>query len=228
MGLFPDIMIDIETLDTKPTAGILSIGIVLFDVNNINKDLIEIEILIDTNDLQKYNFTSSQSTLEWWNKQPEQVRNRAFTDGNRVSILEGLTKLNNICEEYKPIRFWSQGINFDFVILENALNECKITPYWKFYQLRDSRTIQNILNYIPINKPAESHNAIEDCKYQISVVKYVYNKLLNDSTKLKNNNLEYKNNVNNWNCACNANNFWYRTTCFKCKTPKDININDIS
>lgn len=224
---YTDIMIDIETTDTKPTSGILSIAVVAFNVNESTIDSKSLEILINSSEIEKYGLTKSSSTMEWWMKQKEEVRNRAFLDGNRKELPEALTLLNNFCKEVKPFRYWSQGINFDFVILENAMDKCNIVPYWKFYELRDSRTVQNLLPRIPIEKPRNAHNAVEDCVYQIKVLHYVYSKLFTknilaatDAYKSMNSN-QSKRDLSNWLCPCGCSNFWHRNVCYICNAPKD-------
>jgi hypothetical protein len=220
---YTDIMIDIETTDTKPTSGILSIAVVAFNVNDSTIESKSLELLILSSEIEKYELTKSKSTMDWWMKQKEEVRNRAFVEGDRKELPEALTLLNKFCKENKPVRYWSQGINFDFVILENAMDKCNIVPNWKFYELRDSRTVQNLLQRIPIDKPKNAHNAVEDCLYQIRVLHYVYNKLFTKDIKNTNGNTVIKSNrdLSNWLCACGCSNFYYRNVCYICKASKD-------
>ncbi len=228
---FTDVMIDIETTSTKYNACILSIGIVAFNLysTSTTEDESEsLELLIDKKSCDDLNLHTCENTMKWWSTQKPEVRRRAFEDGPRLSIKEALVKLNDFCKKIKCKRYWAQGINFDYIVLENAYTQLNITPIWKFYQLRDSRTIQHMLEDTP-KKPEDAHDAISDCKHQIKVVKYVYSKLfphssttssntvILPSTSLKTEETNYQFRQGQWKCTqCDGMNFSTRLNCFKC------------
>ena len=229
MSTFTDIMIDIETASTKNNACVLSIGVVAFNLYTISEDNIDsLELLIDKKSCDDIHLHTCENTMKWWSIQKPEVRKRAFEDGPRLSIRDALVKLNDFCKKYKCKRYWSQGINFDYIVLENAYNQLNISPVWKFWQLRDSRTIQHMLTDTP-NKPEDAHDAISDCKHQIKVIQYVYNKLMpsqmsneNINTSLSSSSSTTTTSVYNfrkgdWKCnVCSATNFSTRLNCFKC------------
>jgi hypothetical protein len=58
--------------------------------------------------------------------------------------------------------FWSQG-NFDYIILENIYKMLDMNVPWKFWQIRDSRTLFDICNINIKNINSEGlHNALSD------------------------------------------------------------------
>jgi hypothetical protein len=235
MSTFTDVMIDIETTSTKNNACILSIGVVAFnlfstlDENNINS----LELLIDKKSCDDIHLHTCENTMKWWSIQKPEVRKRAFEDGPRLTIKDALVQLSEFCKKIKCKRYWSQGINFDYIVLENAYTQLNLSPVWKFWQLRDSRTIQHMLTDIP-SKPEDAHDAISDCKHQIKVIQYVYNKLMpeqmsnsNNTTTFTSTNTSlsssssyssiYNFRKGDWKCSvCNASNFSTRLNCFKC------------
>lgn len=230
MNTFTDVMIDIETASTKYNACILSMGIVAFNLYSLSDNTDSLELLIDKKSCDDLNLHICENTMKWWSTQKPEVRRRAFEDGPRLNIKEALIKLNDFCKKYKFKRYWSQGINFDYIVLENAYTQLNMNPSWKFWQLRDSRTIQHMVSDTP-NKPEDVHDAISDCKHQIKVIQYVYNKLMPNqmnneniisdtlSTSLSSNSSTsvYNFRKGDWNCrACNATNFSTRLNCFKC------------
>jgi len=232
MNTFTDVMIDIETASIKYNACILSIGIVAFNLYSPSDNTDSLELLIDKKSCDDLNLHTCENTMKWWSTQKPEVRRRAFEDGPRLNIKEALIKLNDFCKKYKCKRYWSQGINFDYIVLENAYTQLNMNPTWKFWQLRDSRTIQHMLSDTP-NKPEDAHDAISDCKHQIKVIQYVYNKLMPDqmnnenitsdtlstSVSLNSNSSTsvYNFRKGDWNCrVCNATNFSTRLNCFKC------------
>ena len=88
-------MLDLETLSTRPNAVILTIGAVKFDPFggevNTEKGLyyrinVDEQIAIDRHVME--------STVEWWGKQAEEVREEALGDTDRVSLEEFTAGLN--------------------------------------------------------------------------------------------------------------------------------------
>ena len=179
-----DVMIDIETQSTKYNASIVAIAAIKFDpftyienwtINEIDEKN-KIEILIDLEDSKRYNLDIDESTMTWWSRQPESVRKHIFEDCPRVTLREGLDLLNSFVSGSR--RYWCQGINFDPIVLESSYRECGVNPKWKFWELRDSRTISKLVkSYELPNKPETSHNALDDCFYQINVVQKVFESL---------------------------------------------------
>lgn len=206
-------MIDIETASTECNAVILSIGAVCFSLSTQDYIGDSIELLIEKEDGDKLGLHTSQDTLNWWSKQPKEVYEQAFIKGPRVSTKEALTQLNLFIEKYPTIKqYWCQGINFDPVVLESAYKACGLVPKWKFYQLRDSRTIQYLLPKLPFSKPKDAHTPVADCLYQIKVVQYVLQTLKKDSSTK-----QLTPNPDDWVCVgCQTLNYSYRKECYKC------------
>lgn len=158
-----DLMIDIETLDTLPTSAILSIGAVYFDretgeISDKFYTRIEFSNAVAIG-------TVSPLTLEWWSKQSEEARNEAFS---------GKEHPFNACHDFskfiKPNTLvWGNGSVFDITILENWFRMCEIEIPWKFWNVRDVRTIVDWFNIDTrlYTREGVHHNAIDDCLHQI-------------------------------------------------------------
>ena len=238
--MFTDVMIDIESASTEPNALILSIGLVKFNMFTGCSSNLSCEILIDVSEFfeftQDENHTQTtisyktgtsspyhiaRDTITWWNTQSNQTRQHTFCNGQRVNISDALHQINTFCstdETTKIERFWAQGINFDPVVLEFAFKQNSIKPCWSYYQWRDSRTVSSLVpRYIwPKRNSLEAHDALSDCHYQIQV-------LLASLASLKmkpSSTLTITPKPGDWKCVCGANNFAYRTTCFKCNSRK--------
>lgn len=239
--MYTDIMLDIETASTEYNAVILSIGAVCFSIGNTDLPSPAIELLIDKEDGDRLGLHTSEETLKWWNTQPKEVYSHAFIDGPRVSTKEALLGLNEFISTYPTIKqYWCQGINFDPVVLENAYKKCGLAPKWKFYQLRDSRTVQHLIPSLPFSKPKDAHTPVADCLYQIKVVQHVLRSLSAQPPRddwtcvgCQSTNHSYRQECykcfkdkhgnqtpvrEDWICSgCNVKNFGYRKSCFKCK-----------
>jgi hypothetical protein len=84
-----DIMLDLETLSTRPESVILTIGAVKFDPwgEDVDTDNV-LYYRVNVDEQLAMDRHVLESTIEWWGKQPEEVREEALGDSNRVSLDE--------------------------------------------------------------------------------------------------------------------------------------------
>ena len=104
-------MIDIETLAQTPDSVILSLGAVKFNPYSMNDPTDGIYFKIDVDEQLKLGRVVQNETLEWWTKQPEDVREEALSEHDRVSLDEVYRQLNKIVVGVDAV--WAQGTVFD-------------------------------------------------------------------------------------------------------------------
>ena len=168
-----DIMLDIETLSTRPDAVVLTLGAVKFSpwASEVDTDT-GLYVRVDVDEQLALDRHVQQDTVEWWGKQAEEVREEALGDANRTSVTELLNQLNKFVVGVDNI--WCQGPVFDIVILENLYRQVERPTPWQFWQIRDSRTLFGV-HGDPRGKGAKgAHNALIDCYYQAEAVQQVY------------------------------------------------------
>ena len=88
-------MIDLETLDTKPSCQILSLGAVKFNALTNDEPHSELYIKPDIDQQDTAGRTASDSTIEWWSKQDPKAMEEAFSEAGRMDVdtmLDQLTK----------------------------------------------------------------------------------------------------------------------------------------
>lgn len=169
-------MIDLETLGTGPDCVVLTIGGVKFNPNTISSPREELYHKFEVDEQLNKGRTTLESTLEWWGKQEESVREEALGDSNRTPVLEVLHALNKWCVGVDTI--WCQGPAFDIVILENLFKQYNHHIPWPFWKIKDSRTLFGIMPKDP-RKAIDfaAHNALEDCKVQALCVQQTIKEL---------------------------------------------------
>lgn len=170
-------MIDIETLDTKPTATILSVGAYKFDPYNDKepRDRFYKKILVDNQD--DLGRTVGETTLEWWTKQDEMIREEAMDQTGAITVDEFLQDLTKWLVGVDIL--WGHGYGFDYTILENMYNGNNIHAPWSVYSLRDSRTIFTVMPSDPRKSMQQNlHNAVEDAYYQAKAIQVTYKYLM--------------------------------------------------
>jgi hypothetical protein len=168
-----DVMLDLETLSTRPESVILTIGAVKFDPW---KDDVDAESglyhRVDVDQQLALGRHVQEETVQWWANQPAEVFEEAMGETGRVDLETMCADLNRFLVGVNNI--WCQGPAFDIVILENLYRQLvKPTP-WQFWQIRDSRTLFGVHGDPREKDRKAAHNALMDCYYQAIGVQQVY------------------------------------------------------
>lgn len=177
-----DIMIDLETLDTTPTATILTIGAVKFDpfgddINNPKCEKLYLKVDLDSCD--RIGLTVSPRTIEWWGQQDQAAQDEAFDPNNRIQIEDAFAQLYKFCWGAK--RVWSHGAGFDVPICEHVYRTIGKAVPWQFWEVRCTRTLFDI-GINPHRPPVLKHHALEDAWNQAVGVQNVFNTLKTSTT----------------------------------------------
>lgn len=156
-----DLMLDIETLGTRPGCVILSIAAVPF---NVFSPLDYFYERVSSESCVGRGLSIDAKTAEWWLRQSAQARDEAF--GGSLSIDIALVKLSDYITELGEVVVWGNGASFDAPILEAAYDVCNIKVPWKYTNARCFRTLKELFPAVPYRKPVFAHNALEDAKAQ--------------------------------------------------------------
>lgn len=166
------VMIDLETLGTRPGCVILSIGAVRFcpETKRIGQTFYR---NISVEDSRLYHFQEDPKTVQWWSQQAPKVRDRLLD--NPVSVRAALTELDEfLCNESghrdRDLQVWCQGGSFDFPILSAAYDRLQMTQPWDFWNERDSRTFLQVAKqttgFMPTKLATGAHDALADATHQ--------------------------------------------------------------
>ena len=157
-------MIDLEGLATGPDTTILTIAAQAFDP--FGSDYYDRHYYARVTLESQENRTIDDGTIEWWATQPAHAREEAFGEQDRIPLDQALDELGRLIWHSKMI--WAQGPTYDCNILEHAYKSYGKALPWKYYQVRDSRTVFSLWPELPI--PPTSHHALEDCRRQIGML----------------------------------------------------------
>lgn len=170
-----DIMLDLETLGTRPGCVILTLGAVKFDPYSLREPGPGIYFRVDVDEQTALGREVQEDTLNWWISQADDIREEALGENERVSLDTLYRDLNKFLVGADSI--WAQGPLFDFAILENLYRQMGWPTPWQYWQIRDSRTLFGVHGDPREKNKAGLHNALEDCVSQATAVQQVYNKL---------------------------------------------------
>lgn len=195
------LMVDLETLDTSPTAHVLSASVVMFDP--ITGEVMEMPEKTEAmpvynvinwafREKKPMNFglshqrdaTLSVSTLSWWLNKNRQYFNELTGEytASDTSFQDFIRRLNDelrilIDIEELNVCVWCTG-SFDLDILRSASERYGVkwaVPYWAYKDVRVTRELAE--DFELISDMEASHNAYEDCLRQIKYVSAVYGRL---------------------------------------------------
>ena len=163
------LMIDLETLATTPEATVLTIGACKFDPHGNTID----ETLYMRVDIDSQDRDIDPNTLEWWSKQDKQIQEEAFSDGDRIPLQQAMKQLYSF--GFGTTNVWSHGSIFDIVIIENICRKIQQAVTWKFWEVRDTRTLFDLADVSVFVEG--KHNALNDALAQAKAVQQSYKKL---------------------------------------------------
>lgn len=162
MDQFDDIMLDLETLGTKPGCTVLSIGAVAFNENGLGRELY---VTVNRLSCDKVGLIEDAGTIRWWQTQaPEARQLLEDTDGDGGLPLEdALHTFSAFFLSFGPkTRLWGNGADFDNPILGDAYHAAKIQPPWAPYSGRCYRTLKSFAPEVKIVREGVYHNALSD------------------------------------------------------------------
>ena len=178
-----DVMLDLESLSTRPDAVILTLGAVKFDPYTPDHfgDTLYLRIDVDTQIADgRY---VEEDTIDWWGRQHPDVREEALGVTGRVSVMDTIKQLSKFLVGVKNI--WAQGSVFDIGCLENFYRQYGVPAPWYYWQIRDSRTLFGVHGDPREKNKLDLHNALADCVSQAQAVQEIYSALKIPNPKIK-------------------------------------------
>lgn len=162
-----NVMIDIETMSTKSNAAITSIGAVTmdFEKGELGKSVFYVPVDLRTS-VEKNGHLCADTVL-WWLTQSKEAIEGMINDVTPLDVALHELSLwlnSHVADGY---RIWSNGANFDGVILREAYSNCGMESPWNFRSEMCYRTMRIMNKHIEaVQLNGVSHNALDDAKYQ--------------------------------------------------------------
>lgn len=170
--MYSEIIGDIETLDTKNSAVVVSIGLVKFNLDeDDNYDTLEDEersfyAVLDLDEqINTHGRTASAGTVTFWIGQDKQAQHVFKEKREAVEVvLKAITKWvgrNNS-------NLWGNGNVFDNVILRSLYADYDLPFPFRYWEDLDLRTLKYLSGSPKLNIPkGVAHNALDDAKYEV-------------------------------------------------------------
>lgn len=166
-----DVMLDIETLGTRPGSVVWAIGAVAM---NLEQGIVNNSVfysVINVESARQIGLTVDDATLTWWRTQDHTALTELHTamqsDGG-IPIKTALTEFGVWLSQYnsEKVRVWGNGADFDQPLLAEAYYKADLTPPWSWRNNRCYRTIKNTLPGPKFIQPEIKHHALYDAHAQ--------------------------------------------------------------
>lgn len=176
-------MLDLETLDTRPRAKILSVGALAFDPHGTTLAA-DAPSFYGVVDAVSYGadepFTEDAATRAWWDRQGADARAEVFDNPAarpwRDVVADVVAWLRaQASAGRQPLYVWANSPAFDCTILANAIQCAGHAQPWRYYAQRDVRSLGALagLRYTTFRDMREAsgatdvaHHALADCRMQ--------------------------------------------------------------
>ncbi len=190
-----EMMFDLETLDTEPSAVVLSVGAVIWETGQMPDDgPLQWQVRkMDGQFMRTLNIqsqvergrTMSERTLLWWMQQDADAQAEAFASV-RTPIHQVMQQFDDFAQFGKDLgvnAYWASPSTFDFPIWESLSKMAGIEEPWHYRQVRDVRTVVAEASYsanshkptVPIH--GKAHQPVTDCMWQIDLLTAARNKI---------------------------------------------------
>lgn len=179
-------MIDAETLDTEPSAVVLELSTVLFDVESTYQPITPATYIFDRNHQVSVYRTVSQDTLDWWD---EKLSDKSYAPPDKIYLEQlhtnksvNITPMDAhtaITESLKQVTgyIWCKGASFDFPIIKSFFRSFGLSDpfsdnknYRKQMDLRTYETIARDMGFTEYTTHRKgAHISFDDCIDQITM-----------------------------------------------------------
>lgn len=172
---FQHMMIDLETMGSRPGCAIATIGAVMFDpVFGDTGD--RFYCRIDLGSCVQAGLRLEPDTVVWWLKQSDAAR-AELTRDDGLQLRYGLQAFGEFWRAHDARFIWSHGANFDGPIIAAAFEAVNMAIPWKYWDARDTRTIYDLAGVKPVRSIGVAHHAKDDAVNQADAVIAAYAKL---------------------------------------------------
>lgn len=164
--------IDLECLDLRPSALVLSAGLVAFTVPGGVVGTFYTEP--HKGEQGAKGRTIRPETMEWWGEQSNEAQRVLLSDGIPVhESLAGITHFFNRWNTgfYRVEGVWGWGSDFDNAMLQDLFVDFDWKVPWSYKLNRCGRTVAALAGGAPPPPQGTKHHALDDAMYQAEYIR---------------------------------------------------------
>ena len=172
------IMLDLETMGTRPDAAIVAIGACVFDPYDTGRGADTFYERVSLRSSLAAGLSLDASTVEWWIAQAPAAKAETFTSDECYPLQDTILRFASWMRsagDPRDTAVWGNGATFDNVVLRSAYRAVGLEPGWSF---RNDKCYRTVVGLCPTNIPFERvgiyHCAVDDAVSQALHLQKVY------------------------------------------------------
>lgn len=157
------IMLDLETMGTRPGAIIRAVAAVKFTVEEGIVDRLYFPVC--SNSCEALGMAFDGDTVQWWLAQDDSARRELLRPAADIRSVLGV--LSWFCDvgPTEKLAIWGCGANFDPPLLEWAYRAASLPVPWSFLDVRCYRTLKGLFPD-QRQRGKVAHHALKDAEWQ--------------------------------------------------------------
>lgn len=164
------VMLDLETLGTRPGCAILSVGAVFFSSTLPQWKGPTFYSAIAAGSGQGSGLHEDPDTLAWWGRQKPEAR-KVWEE---IKVAPVMTRVLEQFSDYvlsnaadpRTVQVWGNGADFDNPILSAAYKAITMPQPWGAFHGRCYRTLKSLNTGVRLVRSGTHHNALDDALSQ--------------------------------------------------------------
>ena len=160
-----DLMLDTETLGTRPGCVVMSVALVTVDekMTSFTKN-------ISVSDQGTHGLVIDPLTQAWWDAQPASTYEACRAGASDLrSVLKSVNEW--IIQTGRLERLWCHGAGFDAPIVEELYWRARVPCPWRYWTVRDTRTAYDLAGVdLKFYRSGVHHSALDDAKSQVAAL----------------------------------------------------------
>lgn len=162
------VMLDLETLGTRPGAILRSIGAVAFTLDGMIGACFDRNI--DQDSCIGAGLHMEADAVAWWQRQSAEVEAALLVAPHLLA--EVVEDFHRWFKEQGATELWCHGANFDEPLWRAAAYAVNQVPPWKYWNVRCTRTLYAATGFDPKSVPRIGlhHSALDDALTQVHCV----------------------------------------------------------
>lgn len=159
-----NVMLDLETMGTRPGSVIVSVGAIEFDPKTaaLGRTFYQTCSIASAVDV---GLAMDPETVTWWLQQNESARQELTkAKGDLKSVLVAFSHWMFHCG--KDVKVWGNGSDFDNALLAEAYRRVNEPIPWLFWNNRCYRTMKSLFRTVKLEREGTHHNALDDAIHQ--------------------------------------------------------------
>lgn len=176
---YDNIMLDLETMGKRPSAPIIYVGAVAFNLEARSiGPVFDVPVYLPS--AISHGAVLEADTVLWWLKQDQSARDKSLSATSQDTLHYALCQFSRFCTnlcDKQQLKVWGNGSDFDNVILKESYERDGMVAPWEFWNNKCYRSKKQEVPDLRIVREGIKHTAVDDAMSQVKHLFAIYDRL---------------------------------------------------